>query len=90
MDKILGESRSEDYEPIYDKLDEIGRRILTSTYLVEYQDTAVALLRHLLEGLPTGLKDRIKRFWFPSFQPIRLITPVGSVYELVEVLVDLI
>jgi hypothetical protein len=60
MDFILAEARSEDYRPIYEKLNEIGRRILTSTYLVDYQGTANDLLRHVLIGLTNDLKKRIK------------------------------
>jgi len=60
MASILAEVRSEDYQPIYDKLDEIGRRILTSTYLVEYDGTAGELLEHVLAGLSTDIRSRIK------------------------------
>lgn len=62
MDLILAESRAEDYQPIYDKLNQIGQRILTSTYIVEYNGTASDLVNHLLSGLSTDLRRRVELF----------------------------
>ena len=59
---IVEGRRAGDYEPIYQKLDEIGDHILTSTYRAEYNGTAVDLRDHLLSGLSSDLKSRIELF----------------------------
>jgi len=59
LDMILEESRVADYQPTYDKLNEIGQLILTSTYIVEYNGIASDLLNHLLTGLSADLRRRV-------------------------------
>jgi hypothetical protein len=59
---IVEGQRAGDYQPIYQKLNEIGDHILTSTYRAEYNGTAIELRDHLLNGLTNDLKNRIELF----------------------------
>lgn len=52
-------TRPRDYEQLYVNLDEIGNRVLTSTYVVAHTGTAKDVVDHALKGLPADVKKRI-------------------------------
>lgn len=60
LEAITAPKRSEDYQPIYDKLNKIGGHIVTSTYIVDFDGKAPDLIEHLISGMSQDLKSRIK------------------------------
>ena len=62
FDNIVEESRSEDYQPVYNNLDKIGKRILTSTYVVEFDGDAKELLGRIIADVPEDVRGRIMFF----------------------------
>ena len=74
----LMESRSHEYDPIWNKLDKLGFSPMTSFYLVEFDGTAQGLVDHLLNGLSPDVASRVELFINPLAQGYALYPSQNS------------